>query len=107
GRVRLPARRHPRRLRASERLRHALYGLGRRGRRYRGPPPPRGVALRLGGPQKHGPPPLAREPKAPRAPERRTSGGDTVERPHRGDRGPARAALSRGIVGASAVILRR
>ena len=67
-----------RRLRARERLRQPIRGLGGGGRRSRGPAAPPRAALRLAGPARDAPPPLARDAEG-RAAERRRSWTETHE----------------------------
>ena len=58
-RLRLLLRRPPRGLRARERIRHAIHGVGRGGRGHRRPTPSLGDAVRLAGARRDDAPPLA------------------------------------------------
>src|SRR5205823_5665748 len=78
-------------LRARERLRRALRGLGRRGRGPGCPAAPCRPPLRLAGAARDAAPPLARDAQARRAPPQRTSRGDGVERSSQSSGRPPRA----------------
>ena len=86
--VRLPPRGRPHGLRAGQRLRHALRGLGRGGRRHRGPASSTRPALRARRARRHADPSLARVGRSRRTAELAPAAGR-----------PSRAIGSRPIEG--------